>query len=109
MPCLAVDEYRRRAVGQHFRGLAAEHESRNTASAVRGHGDQIAAPARRGLDDRLVGMVVIDLEDLAGNASRLCLGEGLAEMSGRLVRGMLVIPVLLLSMRCVANGGFAFL
>ena len=64
-------------MGEHFDRLAAEHERGDAVAAVRSHDDQIAAFELRDIDDRPVGMLMLDLNRLANNTGRLrCPGDG---------------------------------
>ena len=47
--------------------LAAKDDRGDAVAAVRGHDDQVAAFRCRGIDDRLVGMLMLDLDRLAGD------------------------------------------
>jgi hypothetical protein len=45
--------------------LAAEHDHGNAAAAVRGHDNEIASFQPRGIDDRLMGMLMLNPHRLA--------------------------------------------
>jgi hypothetical protein len=47
--------------------------------AVRGHGDQVAASGGRRVDDRLIGVLVLHMDRVAGDARRLGLAGRLGE------------------------------
>src|SRR5262249_27541746 len=60
------------AVGQNLDSLAAKHNRRKSTSPVRGHNDQIAMFVGRGLDDRLIGMIMLYIHNVAGHAFFQC-------------------------------------
>ena len=71
--------------------LAPEDDRRYAVATVRGHEDQIAAFRLRGIDDRLIGMLMLDLNRLACDAGRLrCLGGGAKSLLGMLLHARLV-------------------
>jgi hypothetical protein len=55
-----VDQHRDFTMGQDLDRLAAEHDRGDAMAAMRGHDDQIAAFRIRGIDDRPVGMLMLD-------------------------------------------------
>jgi hypothetical protein len=55
-------------MGENLDRLAAEDERGNAVAAVRGHDDEIATFRLRSIDDRLVGMFILDLDRLAYDA-----------------------------------------
>src|SRR5580704_810581 len=70
-PRSAMDQHGDLAMGEDLDRLAAEHDRGNATAAVRGHDDQVAAFQSRGSDDRLVGMLMFDLDRLACDAGSL--------------------------------------
>ena len=57
--------------------LAAEDERGDAVATVRGHDDQVAALQLCDIDDRPVGMLILDLDRLARDACCLrCVGDG---------------------------------
>ena len=66
-----MDEYRNLAMRQDLDRLAAEDERGDAVAAVRGHENQVAAFRVRSIDDRLVGMLMLDLDSLACDAGSL--------------------------------------
>src|SRR5208282_5197306 len=73
----AMDQYRDLGMREYLNGLAAEDDRGDAVAAVRGHDDKVAAFRPRGIDDRLVGMLMLDMDHLAGDACCLrCLGDG---------------------------------
>jgi len=59
-------------MGQDLDTLAAKHNSRKPTSSVRGHNDQIAMFVGRGLNDRLIGMIMLYIDNVAGHAFFQC-------------------------------------
>lgn len=55
-------------MSQHFGCYAAEQDSRNAVPTVRCHDDQIALLRFYGIDDRLIGMIVLNMHKLTSNA-----------------------------------------
>ena len=64
-------------MSQNLDCLAAEDERGDAAAPVRGHDDEVAAFRPGGVDDRLVGMLMLNMNRFAGDA---CL---LRRVSGR--------------------------
>ena len=58
---LAMDEDRYIAMRKHLDGLAAEQQRRDAVAPMRSHDDKVAAFRSRGIDDRLVGTIILDL------------------------------------------------
>ena len=69
-----MDQHRDLAMREDLYRLAAEHNRRDAVTAVRRHDNQVAAFQARDIDDRLVGMLIFDLDRLAHNAC--CLRRG---------------------------------
>lgn len=65
---LPIDEDRNSTMDQHLSGLTAEQYGRHPMSTVGSHSDQITAVILGGIDDRLVGMLMFDMQDLACDA-----------------------------------------
>jgi|HubBroStandDraft_4_1064222.scaffolds.fasta_scaffold1677339_1 hypothetical protein len=57
-----MDEDGDPAVREDLKGLGADQDRRNAASMCESHDDEITAPASRGVDDRLVGMFMLDID-----------------------------------------------
>jgi hypothetical protein len=77
-----VDQHRDLTMGQDLDRLAAEHDRGDAMAAMRGHDDQIAAFRIRGIDDRPVGMLMLDLNRFACNARCLrCVSGGTKSFS----------------------------
>src|SRR3954452_14606632 len=64
---------------QNLHGLAAEDERGDAATAMRGHGDEVAAAGTSGFDDGLMRLPVLYFHHLTRDADQLglllCLGE----------------------------------
>ena len=72
-------------MGEDLNRLAAEDDRRDAVAAMRGHDDKVTALRLRGIDDRLVGMLMLDLDRLARDAC--CLryaGDGAENFLGTL-------------------------
>ena len=61
---------RDRAVRQHFQRFAAEHQSRDPAAAMGGHDDGVASFFAGGVDNRPIGVVMLDVYGLTGHIRR---------------------------------------
>jgi len=61
----SMDQYRDLGMGEYLDRLAAEDERGDAVAAVRGHDDEVTAFRHRGIDDRLVGMLILDMDPLA--------------------------------------------
>jgi hypothetical protein len=64
---------------EHLDRLTPEHERRDAVAPMRGHDDEIAAFRSGGIDDRLVGMLVLELDRVERDTSRFCRVDGCAE------------------------------
>ncbi len=62
-----MDQHWDLAMGEDLDRLAAEHQRGYAVPAVRGHDDEITAFRLCDIDDRPVGMVMLDLDGLAGD------------------------------------------
>ena len=72
-----MDEHRNFAMREDLERLAAEDQRGDAVAAVRSHDDQIAASRCSGIDNRLVGMLMLGLDRLACDARSLsCVGSG---------------------------------
>ena len=64
---------------QNLHGLAAEEERGDAATAMRGHGDEVAAAGTSGFDDGLIRLPMLYFHHLTRDADLLglllCLGE----------------------------------
>ncbi len=70
-------------MGENLFGLAAEDDRSDAVPTVRGHDDKVAAFRPRGIDDRPIGMFMLDLNFLACDACCLRrLGGGSKKFSG---------------------------
>lgn len=61
----SMDQYRDLAMREYLDRLAAEDEGGDAVAAMRGHDDKVTALRDRRIDDRLVGMFVLDMDRLA--------------------------------------------
>src|ERR1700691_2079276 len=64
----SIDQHWNLAMCKHLDCLAAEDDRRDAVAAVRSHDDEVAAFRCRGVDDRLVGLFMLDLDRLADDA-----------------------------------------
>jgi len=81
-----MDHHRNLGVCEYLERLAAENDRSNTMATVRGHDDEIAAFRFRCIDDRLVGMLMLDLDRLARDACFLrCVHDGAKSFHGMLL------------------------
>ena len=71
---------------QHLVGDASKQDSRDAAAAVRCHHDRVAVLFFRRLDDGLVGLILLDLNDVARHASLL---RGFGRLAEHLARVLL--------------------
>lgn len=53
-------------MSQNLHRLAAEHNRSDAAAAMRCHRDQVATSRNRGVDNGLIGVLVLDLNGIAG-------------------------------------------
>src|SRR5690349_719790 len=72
----SMDQHRDLAMGENLDRLAAQDDRGDAMAAVRGHDDQIATLRPRGIDDRLVRMLVLNLDRLACDAGCLRSASG---------------------------------
>jgi hypothetical protein len=63
-----MDQHRDLAMREDLYRLAAEHNRRDAVTAVRRHDNQVAAFRLRGIDDRPIGMLMLDLNRRACDA-----------------------------------------
>ncbi len=75
----AMDENRYFAMRKNLGGLAAEQQRRDAVAPMRSHDDKVAAFRSRGIDDRLVGTIILDLQGVARDAGSLCRVRGDAQ------------------------------
>jgi len=79
----SMDQYRDLGMREDLDRLAAEDERGDAVAAVRGHDDEVTAFRPRGIDDRLVGMLMFDLHHLAWDARCLRrVGDGAKSFLG---------------------------
>ena len=57
-----MHQYRDLGMREYLDRLAAEDDRGDAVAAVRGHDDKVTAFRLRGLDDRLVGMLMLDID-----------------------------------------------
>jgi hypothetical protein len=65
-----MDQHRELAMYEHLDRLTAEEVRGDAAATMRCHDDQVARIRRRGIDDRPVGMLVFDMDELAADGRR---------------------------------------
>ena len=63
-----MDQYRDLGMREYLDRLAAEDNRGNAVAAMGGHDNEVTAFRHRGIDDRLVGMLMLDLYHLACDA-----------------------------------------
>jgi len=86
-----MDEHRDLTMRQYLDRLATEDDRGDAVTTVRGHDDQIAALRASGINDRLIGMFMLDLNRLASDACCLrCLDHGAKSFLGMLLHPCLV-------------------
>ena len=64
----SMDKHRDLGVREHLDRLASEDDRGDAAPAVRGHHNKVATLRLRGIDDRPVGMLILDTDQLARDA-----------------------------------------
>jgi len=65
-----MDQHWDFGMGEHLDCLAAEDDRRDTVAAMRGYDYEIAAFRLRGIDDRLIGMLMLGLDRVACDSRR---------------------------------------
>ena len=87
-----MDEYRNLGMCEYLDRLAAEDDRGDAVAAMRGHDDKVTAFRLRGIDDRLVGMLMLELDHLACDACCLrCAGDGAESFLGMLLYASFVL------------------
>jgi hypothetical protein len=87
-----MNQYRDLGMRKYLDGLAAEDDRGDAVSAVRGHDDQVAVFRLRGIDDRLEGMLMLNLDGLARDACCLrCTDHGAKSFLCMLVHACFVL------------------
>ena len=87
-----MDEHRDLAVREDLHRLAAEDDRGHTVTTMRSHDDEIATFRVRGIDDRPVGMLMLDLDCLACDARCLRgVGDGAKGFLGLLLHACFVL------------------
>ena len=87
-----MDQYRNLGMCEYLDRLAAEDDRGDPVAAMRGHDDKVTAFRLRGIDDRLVGMLLLNMDHLAWDACRLrCAGDGAESFLGTLLYACLVL------------------
>jgi hypothetical protein len=86
-----MDQYRDLGMREYLDCLAAKDDRGNAVAAVRGHDDQVTAFRPRDIDDRLIGMFMLDMDQFAWDAGRLrCASNGAESLLGMLLHVCLV-------------------
>ena len=94
-----MDQYWDLGMRKYLDRLAAEHDRGDAVEAVRGHDDKITAFRIRGIDDCLIGMLMLDSDHLASDAFCLrCVADG-----AKSFLGMLLHPCFVLSRRVLEH------
>jgi hypothetical protein len=87
-----MNQYRDLGMRKYLDGLAAEDDRGDAVAAVRGHDDQVAVFRLRGIDDSLVGMLMLNLDGLARDACCLrCTDHGAKSFICMLVHACFVL------------------
>jgi hypothetical protein len=82
-PDSAMDQCRDLRMREYLDCLAAEDDRGDAVAAVRGHDDKVTAFRFGGIEDRLVGMLMLDMDRLACDAYRLrCVGDSAKGLLG---------------------------
>jgi len=99
-----MDQHRDFAMREDLDRLAAEDDRDDAVPAVRGHDDQVAAFRLRGIDNRPVGMLMLDLDRLACDTCCLrCVGDGAKSFLGMLLHACFVLSRRVLDHSCVGR------
>ena len=86
-----MDQYRDLGMREYLDRLAAEDDRGDAVAAMRGHDDNVTAFRLRGIDDRLVGMLMFDMDHLTWDACLFrCAGDGAESFLGMLLYACLV-------------------
>jgi hypothetical protein len=75
-----MHQYRDLGMREYLDRLAAEDDRGDAVAAVRGHDDKVTAFRLRGLDDRLVGMLMLDIDCVVCDARCSCCASTDAEI-----------------------------
>jgi hypothetical protein len=87
-----MNQYGDLGMRKYLDGLAAEDNRGDAVAAVRGHDYQVAVFRLRGIDDRLVGMLMLNLDGLARDACCLrCTDHGAKSFLCMLVHACFVL------------------
>ena len=91
-PSPAMDEYWYLRMREHLDRLAAEDDRGNAVTAVRGHDDKVTAFRYRGIDNRPVRTLILDMDPLACDACCLrCMDDGTKNFLGTLLHACFVL------------------
>jgi hypothetical protein len=87
-----MDEYWDLGMREHLDRLAAEDDRGNAVTAVRGHDDKVTAFRYRGIDNRPVRTLILDMDPLACDACCLrCMDDGAKNFLGTLLHACFVL------------------
>ena len=87
-----MHQYRDLGMREYLYRLAAEDDRGDAVAAVRGHDDKVTAFRLRGLDDRLVGMLMLDIDCIVCDARcSCCVGDGAKSLIGMLFQACFVL------------------
>ena len=87
-----MHQYRDLGMREYLDRLAAEDDRGDAVAAVRGHDDKVTAFRLRGLDDRLVGMLMLDIDCIVCDARcSCCVGDGAKSLIGMLFHACFVL------------------
>jgi len=87
-----MDQYRRLRMCEDLDRFAAKDDCGDPVPAVRGHDDKVTAFRRRGVDDRLVRMLMLGMDHLAYDA--YCLrsaGDGAKSLLGMFLHAYFIL------------------
>src|SRR5208337_488562 len=88
----SMDQYRDLGMREYLDRLAAKDDRGDAVAAVRCHDDKVTAFRHRSVDDRPVGMLMLDMDDLACDASCLrSAGDGAKSFPGMLLHACFVL------------------
>ena len=98
-----MHQYRDLRMRAYLDRLAAEDDRGDAVAAVRGHDDKVTAFRLRGINDRLVGMLMFDIDCLVCDARcSCCIGDGAEEFYRHALSCVLCIASGVSSIICVS-------
>jgi hypothetical protein len=88
-----MDQYRDLGMRKNLDRLAAKDDRRNAVAAMRRHDNQVTAFRPGGIDDRTVGMLMLDLDHFACDARRLRVSVVKIWKGGKTVSAVVLAPI----------------